>query len=151
MTKLGGFLSIGLLALGLIGAATVQAPHAGELSNFTPYMVTGTARAVDGNRIMVDDLEVRLWGIAAPERNEWSGSAAASFLANTVDGAAVRCRLTGKHIRKRPIGVCFMPDGQDVSAMIVAEGLALDCQRMSGGRYAHLESNKRLPYPSYCM
>ncbi len=124
---------------------------ADEDGNFVPYMVAGTAKALDGNRIMVDDMEVRLWGIVAPERNTWSGAAAASFLSASIDGTDIRCRLTGKRIYKRPIAVCFLPDGQDVSAMIVAEGLALDCQRMSGGRYAHLESNKRLPYPSYCM
>ena len=134
-----------------LAAAAPLAGQAEELSRSLPYMVSGTAKAVDCNRIMVNDLEVRLWGIAAPERNEWSGSAAARFLADVIDGAAVRCRLTGRHIRKRPIGVGFLADGQDVSAMIVAEGLALDCQRISGGRYAHLESNERLPYPSYCM
>ena len=139
------------LAVSLMTGVTVSPCWAGEANSFAPYMVAGTAKALDGNHIMVDDLEVRLWGIVAPERNTWSGAAAASFLSASIDGTDIRCRLTGKRIYKRPIAVCFLPDGQDVSAMIVAEGLALDCQRMSGGRYEHLESNKRLPYPSYCM
>ena len=139
------------LAVSLMIGVAVPSCWAGEANSFVPYMVAGTAKALDGNHIMVDDMEVRLWGIVAPERNTWSGAAAASFLSASIDGADIRCRLTGKRIYKRPIAVCFLPNGQDVSAMIVAEGLALDCQRMSGGRYAHLESNKRLPYPSYCM
>lgn len=139
------------LAVSLAIGLNAPLSWAGEEGNFAPYMVAGTAKALDGNHIMVDDMEVRLWGIVAPERNTWSGAAAANFLSASIDGTDVRCRLTGKRIYKRPIAVCFLPDGQDVSALIVAEGLALDCQRMSGGRYAHLESNKRLPYPSYCM
>ena len=139
------------LAVSLAIGVAVPLCWAGEENSFAPYMVAGTAKALDGNHIMVDDMEVRLWGIVAPERNTWSGAAAASFLSASIDGTDIRCRLTGKRIYKRPIAVCFLPNGQDVSAMIVAEGLALDCQRMSGGRYAHLESNKRLPYPSYCM
>ncbi len=142
---------VAALAVSLAIGLNAPLSWAGEEGNFSPYMVAGTAKALDGNHIMVDDMEVRLWGIVAPERNTWSGAAAASFLSASIDGTDVRCRLTGKRIYKRPIAVCFLPDGQDVSALIVAEGLALDCQRMSGGRYAHLESNKRLPYPSYCM
>ena len=51
----------------------------------------------------------------------------------------------------RKIGACYL-DGEDIEALIVAAGLARDCPRFSGGKYARFETpeSKRLPFPKYC-
>ena len=113
----------------------------------------------DGDTIRVSGVTVCPQGAAALElahpglgvREERGGRAAAEFMRRLVDGKVVSCRLTGERTHRREVGVC-RPDGRDVGAALVAAGLARDCPRLSGGRYAGLETvaGRRLPLPGYC-
>ena len=47
----------------------------------------------------------------------------------------VRCELDGTRTYDRCAGICYL-DGEDVSEVMVRRGLARDCRRYSGGRYA---------------
>jgi endonuclease YncB( thermonuclease family) len=52
----------------------------------------------------------------------------------------------------RHIGTCFV-GGENLSAAVIAAGHALDCERYSGGRYKHLETQvakSRFKRASYC-
>ncbi|QQA41509.1 thermonuclease family protein [Pelagovum pacificum] len=92
----------------------------------------------DVDTFEVDGIAIRLNGIDGPELNEPHGRQASAFMQQLVDGRTVTCALNGERNGDRLIGVCFL-DGQDVGALAIAQGLALDCRRYSGGRYAHLE------------
>lgn len=58
-------------------------------------------------------------------------------------------RWTSTH--DRLVGACYL-DGSDIGAALIAAGLARDCPRYSGGRFADLETDahRRLPRHRYC-
>ena len=113
--------------------------------------LAGIARVVDGDTLDVAGVRVRLKGVAAPERHEPGGEAAKAFVVELVEGRTVVCELTGERTRGRRVGYC-QRDGRDVGAEVIAAGLARDCPRYSGGRYAGVErpEAEALPFPSYC-
>ncbi|MFV2002606.1 MAG: nuclease, partial [Paracoccaceae bacterium] len=47
--------------------------------------------------------------------------------------------LNGERSHDRLVGTCCLPDGRDIAAELVRQGLALDWARFSGGKYRHLE------------
>ena len=116
---------------------------------------TGTCRVVDGDTIWVDSqsgsTEVRLSGVAAPEKKEPGGKQATEYLKTVCEGQPVRCDLDGSKTRGREVGICYVNDA-DIGAAVIDKGLARDCTRFSGGRYAGLEKPeaKQLAYPGYC-
>ena len=55
-----------------------------------------------------------------------------------VQGRTLRCDLDGTRTYGRCAGVCYL-DGTDISEVMVQRGLARDCPRYSGGRYAEAE------------
>ena len=111
-------------------------------------ILVGRPAVQDGDGLLFGQVEVRLQGIAAPE---WSGAAgydpggdvAAAALTRLVNGREVRCELDGTVASSnRPVGICFA-DGEDLGQVLVAEGVARDCARFSGGRYAEAEAEAR--------
>ena len=73
-------------------------------------------------------------------------------------GPGVRCELDGERTHDRCVGICYL-NGQDISEVMVRRGLARDCPRFSGGRYAAAERRaaaggatigRTYPLPAYC-
>ena len=114
--------------------------------------LTGRARVVDGDTLEVAGVAVRLKGLAAPEREEAGGAEATERMRGLVAGRTVVCELTNERTWGRRVGTCRV-GGRDVAAELVAAGLARDCPRYGGGRYAGLETpaGQRLPLPGYCV
>ena len=56
-----------------------------------------------------------------------------------VSGKTLRSELDGEQTHDRCAGVCYL-DGKDISATLVADGLARDCPHSSGGRYHDVEA-----------
>jgi endonuclease YncB( thermonuclease family) len=106
---------------------------------------------VDGDTLDVAGVRVRLKGVAAPERHGPGGEEARAFVAALAEDRTVVCELTGGRTRGRRVGYCFR-QGLDVGAEVIRAGLARDCPRYSGGRYAAAEpeASRRLPFPAYC-
>jgi endonuclease YncB( thermonuclease family) len=142
---------------GLILAALLLATSAAAAAE--RLVGRANVRGGDGDTITVHGVLVRLQGVAAPEiahpnlgiEEEPGGSEAAAFMRQLVDGKTLVCDLTGERTQGRPVALCYR-DGRDVAAEVIAAGLARDCPRFSGGRYASLErpEAKRLPLPGYC-
>ena len=118
------------------------------------------AREVEGRVTVVRDVDtivvagvpVRLQGVDGPELNVAAGKDAARWMTRLVQGRTVLCQLTGERTHDRWVGVCFL-EGQDIGALAISAGMALDCQRYSGGRYRDLETpaaRSRLPRAGYC-
>jgi micrococcal nuclease len=119
-----------------------------------PTILTGTVTHVrDGDTIEVGKIPIRLNGMSAPELDEPLGNSSKEFMVNLVDGKNVRCELTGAKTYDRLVGTCCL-DGMDVGIAVISAGLALDCPRYFGGRYAGYEvarAQENMKLPEYCQ
>ena len=119
--------------------------------------LAGRAHVLDGDTIAVSGIQVRLKGGAAPEvahfgePGEAGGEEAKKFMVELVEGQTVVCDLTQERTHGRRVGWCYR-NGEDVAEALIWAGLARDCPRYSGGRYAAVEpaAARNLPFPSYC-
>ena len=120
-------------------------------------ILTGPVTLVrDGDTIEVGGIAVRLNGVSAPESRQPFGPDATAFMGWLVMEKEVTCKLTGERNRDRFIGICYL-DGVDIGETIIREGLARDCPRYSGGRYAQAEAEAKrtgihdlYDLPDYC-
>ncbi len=106
----------------------------------------------DVDTIVVAGTPVRLNGLDGPETSTRVGREARAFMTRLVRGETVTCQLNGERTHDRWVGVCYL-DGQDIGAIAVANGHALDCRRYSGGRYRDLETpaaRSRIGRAPYC-
>jgi len=114
----------------------------------------GSPYVVDGDTLRFGSQAVRLYGVDAEERSEPNGPAATAGLRRIVAGTAyIRCVPTGDTTHRRVVAQCFTAEGQDVAAMLITQGLALDCPRYSRGAYSQYEPKgvrERLAPKPYC-
>ena len=106
----------------------------------------------DVDTIVVAGKAVRLNGVDGPETSTKIGKEARHFMNRLVRGKMVRCALNGERTYDRWVGVCFL-QGEDLGAIAISNGYALDCKRYSGGRYRHLETRaarSRIKRARYC-
>ena len=116
--------------------------------------LVGRTHVLDGDTIVVAGIHLRLKGVAAPEvvhpgdAGEPGGEEAKAFMVDLVEGQTVVCDLTQERTHRRRVGWCYR-DGQDVAEALIRVGLARDCPRYSGGRYATADqpAAKELPCP----
>lgn len=120
---------------------------------FADRIIEGRVTVVrDVDTIVVAGIPVRLNGLDGPETSTRIGRDARAFMNRLVRGETVTCLLNGDRTHDRWVGVCFL-DGQDIGAIAVANGHALDCARYSGGRYRDLETpeaRSRIRRAGYC-
>jgi micrococcal nuclease len=118
-----------------------------------PTTLTGIVTHVrDGDTIKVGKIPIRLNGVSAPELKDPLGVESKNFMRDLADGENVQCELTGAKTYDRLVGTCYLK-GKDIGGSVIAAGLALDCPRYSGGRYAKLEvaaARERIMLPKYC-
>ncbi len=95
--------------------------------------ISGHARVIDGDSLVVGGREVRLRGIDAPEGRqtcerdgrEWAcGEAAAGALRALIAGGVVQCRLEKDDRFGRGLGRCEA-SRRDLAAALVTQGYAL--------------------------
>lgn len=106
----------------------------------------------DVDTIVVSGIPVRLNGVDGPEMSTRIGRDARTFMTRLVRGEMVTCQLSGKRTYDRWVGICYLDD-QDIGAIMIANGYALDCRRYSGGRYRRLETpaaRSRIQRAGYC-
>ena len=101
--------------------------------------ITGPARIIDGDTIVIAGERIRLHGIDAPENGQscvadgvtWAcGQRATAALAGFIDGAPVSCRPHGEDRYGRTIATCTVR-GEDIEAWLVRNGWALAYRRFS--------------------
>jgi micrococcal nuclease len=120
---------------------------------FADRIIEGRVTVVrDVDTIVVAGTPVRLNGVDGPETSTRIGREARAFMVRLIRGKTVTCSLNGERTYDRWVGICYL-DGQDIGAIAVANGYALDCRRYSGGRYRDLETSaarSRIPRSGYC-
>ena len=104
-----------------------------------PRILTGTAYVTDGDTIRIQNTQVRLYGIDAPELHHPYGKKAKWAMVRLCKGHCIRAEITDEDEHGRTVAKCFLPDGRDLSEELVKQGLAIDWPKYSGGKYKHLE------------
>ena len=102
-------------------------------------ILEGRCHVIDGDTIVIDGTHVRLAGIDAPELDQPYGQKAKFALIALCKGKRVTAILSDDMTYERVVAKCLLPDGTDLSAALVEQGLALDWAKFSGGAYRHLE------------
>lgn len=94
-------------------------------------------RVVDGDTFWINGQRsrVRVWGLDAPEIGNAGGSTATAQLAGLVSGHSVQCRMRDVDRYGRIVGQCWLPDGRDIAAAMIASGTAREYCRFSGNYY----------------
>ena len=114
--------------------------------------LTGLARIIDGDTIIVAGQRLRLHGIDAPETDQmywldgkWlpSGIIAAAVLETLTAGIALRCDVVDRDRYDRLVVKCYSPNGVDIGRRLVSAGWALAYRRYSMD-YVNAENEARL-------
>ena len=114
--------------------------------------VEGVPSVTDGDTLRFGDTRVRLFGIDAPESKQtcerdgvtWlCGQEAGKVLRDLVGSQPLTCDEMDRDRYGRSVAVCVLPDGRDIGAIMVSEGLALDYAQYSKGMYAIEEREAR--------
>lgn len=106
-----------------------------------PYntVLNGSAYVIDGDSLVIQKTQIRLFGVDAPEINHPYGQKAKWALVTLCKGQTVRAETIEKDDYGRVVAQCFLQDGRDLSAEMVKLGLAIDWAKFSGGKYRALE------------
>lgn len=102
-------------------------------------ILRGRCWVVDGDTIVIDKVHIRLAGIDAPELDHPWGKKSKWALVQLCKGQTVTARVRPELSYDRVVADCYLADGRDLAAEMVACGLALDWPKFSGGKYRHLE------------
>lgn len=123
-------------------AAGLAGEFAGRLAEPAPgrgerALLGAVTRVVDGDTLRLDGQAqgIRIWGLDAPERDTPGGPAATRALTELVAGRTLSCRVRDRDHYGRAVGQCFLPDGTDVTAAMIASGTAREYCRYSNGHY----------------
>ncbi|MEM9279832.1 MAG: thermonuclease family protein [Pseudomonadota bacterium] len=126
MKRIADFLKVTLFLLLLAGSSA-------WLAVLSADEVSGTARVIDGDSLMVGEREIRLYGIDAPEYRQMCnassqaypcGREAAGYLRELVRHADVACRGNELDKYERLIAVCKIA-GIDINREMVLNGWAV--------------------------
>ncbi|MBP0485031.1 thermonuclease family protein [Sagittula salina] len=123
-------LAITVLSVGPVSAQT------NTVSGAVLYVTDGDTFSLRGV-----DRPIRVWGLDAPERDERGASAATSTLRRLVAGQSLTCRVRDIDRYGRIVGQCFLADGRDVAAQMIAAGVAREYCYFSGGYYGTCRGN----------
>ena len=114
--------------------------------------ISGSARVIDGDTVVVAGVHVRLKGVDAAELGTVRGENARDVMIGIVT-SDLSCRLTGEKTYRREVGYCTTANGIDINQAIIAAGAALACPRYDT-RYVPFERAAALeaqPRSSYCL
>ncbi|WP_347813651.1 thermonuclease family protein [Shimia aestuarii] len=108
----------------------------------------------DGDTIEVSRVPIRLNGLNCDERGTRLGNQATAAMKKLVSGKRLNCRLNGEVTYDRRVGRCSLPDGQDIGALMIANGYCGRCDRYDpSGSYIAAQKKAgryRGSFPSYC-
>jgi endonuclease YncB( thermonuclease family) len=112
------------------GGATSPAASPDSFSGRVTHIVDG-----DTFWISSADRRIRVWGLDAPETREPGGSEATAELTSLIAGQQLTCSQRDIDRYGRIVGQCFLPDGRDITAAMIASGTAEEYCTFSGNHY----------------
>jgi micrococcal nuclease len=117
------------------------------------HSVSGSARVIDGDTIVINGQHIRLSGLDAEELSMTNGPKAAAVMRDIIGTATITCHPDGSRSYNRIVASCFRPDGTDISRELIRRGWGLDCAHYSHGRYRADEPKgvrEKLHQARYC-
>jgi endonuclease YncB( thermonuclease family) len=125
----------GLAVLGLY--ANLSDGTAGSAPTGANGFTGQVTRVVDGDTFWISakDVRIRVWGLDAPEWDRPGGARATAALTRLIDGETLTCRQRDIDRYGRIVGQCFLADGRDITAAMIASGTAREFCRYSGNHY----------------
>ena len=138
---------VGLFALSLVLIFFCTKHSAAEEA------VKGLASHIrDIDTLEIGGIPIRLNGLDGPELSEPRGQEAKAWLIALLSEVELSCALNGERTYDRFVGTCYLPDGRDLSEVIIQNGYGRDCRRYSGGKYAEFETalSRALISHGYC-
>lgn len=112
-------------------------------------VISGPARIIDGDTLIIRRTRIRLYAIDAPETQQtcsresraWAcGISAREYLYRAAAGKSLTCRFHGRDRYRRALAVCEAA-GRDLNAALVSAGLAVRYGR--SGLYGREEREAR--------
>jgi endonuclease YncB( thermonuclease family) len=79
-------------------------------------VLEGRARILDGDSLIIQKTQVRLYGVDAPELNHPFGQKAKWALVALCKGQDIRAEVTEHDAYGRTVALCFLEDGRELSA-----------------------------------
>ena len=118
--------------------------------------IKGFAKVIDGDSIRINGINIRLFGIDAPElkqscEEDYSkhcGKESKRILEEAIDGQRITCSYQEKDRYGRILGICYHGEyfhddpGLEINGMMVFSGHAIAYKRYSK-RYLSLENNAK--------
>ncbi|MEO0700970.1 MAG: thermonuclease family protein [Pseudomonadota bacterium] len=105
-----------------------------------PLVLSGKCYVEDGDTIKIKGFAIRLAGIDAPELDHPYGKKSMWAMRHLCKGQIITAHVTDEMSYNRVVATCFLPDGRDLAAELVKQGLAIDWPKFSGGKYRALET-----------
>lgn len=128
-----GYPCLFILLIGLGTMTAVPFAHAKDQATIEAPV----SRVVDGDtfKLQGQARSIRIWGLDAPERDMADGPAATAALRKLISGETVRCVIHDIDRYRRFVGQCFLLDGRDIAAVMIATGSSSEYCRYSKGYY----------------
>jgi endonuclease YncB( thermonuclease family) len=144
-----------LVVIGAVisGAVGTQHHSAFATAPSARSTISGPARVIDSDTIVVSGIHIRLQGLDGPERGNPVGEHARAIMIDIVADQIITCQPDGTGSYNRVVATCLLPDGTDISRELVRRGWGLDCARYSHGRYRKDEPTgvrQKLSQARYC-
>ena len=119
------------------GYANLPGDTAGAAADSAGTFTGRVTRVVDGDTFWISsaDERIRVWGLDAPEVEMAGGSQATAALTALISGQQLTCRQRDIDRYGRIVGQCFLPDGRDITAVMIDSGTAQEYSRFSGNYY----------------
>jgi micrococcal nuclease len=127
-----------LLLIALVACGSYLAPVGSDGSGDGGLTFTGqVTRVVDGDTFWISsqDERIRVWALDAPEVDMPGGSQATAALKRLISDQQLTCRQRDIDRFGRIVGQCFLQDGRDITAAMIASGTASEYCRFSGNHY----------------
>ena len=105
-----------------------------------PQVLSGKCYVEDGDTIKIKGFALRLAGIDAPELDHPYGKKSMWAMRHLCKGQVITAHVTDEMSYNRVGATCYLPDGRDLAAELVKQGLAIDWPKFSGVKYRPLET-----------
>ena len=112
--------------------------HSGRTTVGSLYRNLSLERVVDGDTFYASGINIRLWGIDAPEKNEKLFEKSKKALELFLENAQLNCKFIDFDKYKRQVMHCYV-DQADLGGLMIKTGFAKDFVKYSGGFYRQEE------------
>ena len=110
----------------LAGCAGVDSAEDAEAPKVRPDMVSGVAIPTDGDTILIDEKNIDLWGIEAPNLDNSDGWFSRAALDRLIgDNGELVCIIKVKRSRRRDMAICSNNRVGDVGRAMLQNGWAI--------------------------